>query len=1054
MRWARGAIFGLICLLVAAPALFAGGQDEQEQQDPIEQARSLVEEGRLNEAILLLQETVRDNPERIRQAEELLTRIRKLRGDYNTLFSDLIGTLRTEPDNLEKMLSIIDQMEQLDESPNERVQEQVSQARVVAQLAYDREQVRQLMETAAEQIAAGNYVDAVQTYLSGFEFQRREFEEREYPQMFESVVNNAVETLRQAANNFPPSAAQYRAAAEPLSNALSAGRAEVLDARFPAYSQRYQSLSELAERVAGAGESIAAQREQVPQVLPEQEVDWYLTFLESYVFGRQGSRESEGILTAVRRTLRSVRDRIDTNSLAGTESVYAEGVAAYDEESWEEAEQRFFRTETLARYGVQNSVLHEPSLETPALESALELLQEEAVERYLTHHTLLQSAGSLGRLASLRDRVGTIIVEEESTIEALEETRGELNELVSSARSLVGSVRGFRDTATNQAAASWGEASRERFSAVVERAQETEALVTERELSVVRRLAARELTPLTDTFETLSARTEAARELLSGITSRTAPPVATAGEGAAAGEENTAAADQAVPEDGGTAAAEEEDPAADAGTGGDAQDEAAADVLYRYPEVALSRLQQTEPAAAALAERVAGYLQEYRGEPQYVREDEEVASLIEEAETLQQELSQLQTTLAQARISAENQIARAEQLRQEYRDAVAQAEEATENLNIQRAEQAFQTAQETSLEALELQQIQEFREQRDQTITRLGDALQDARNRIVVQQVRQLISDAQQLYDTEQFIQARNTLNRARELWSQTNVNENPEIERLAGLVNVALEFEQERNVNESEPLYAVLSGYLNVARERYNRAVDLRQEGSTQQARDALERASGALDNVLAIRPYNWEARVLKLRILERQNPEDFEQLFERRYEDALDSRDENPQEALTSLETLNQINPEYPGIDQQIRQLEISLGLRPDPVEQAEIQRSNELLAQARELASGGGTPQIQSAMQLLQQALQLNPNNSEAQLLLDELRIQSGGEATAALNSEDQQRFQNAQDAFLNGNVATALSIVNRLMQSEENRQYPPLRDLVANLEQALGRELEFN
>ena len=63
--------------------LLAAGQAEE---NPIDVAESLVEEGRINEAILLLEETVRNDPDRIEQAEALMDRILNIRSNYGDLF--------------------------------------------------------------------------------------------------------------------------------------------------------------------------------------------------------------------------------------------------------------------------------------------------------------------------------------------------------------------------------------------------------------------------------------------------------------------------------------------------------------------------------------------------------------------------------------------------------------------------------------------------------------------------------------------------------------------------------------------------------------------------------------------------------------------------------------------------------------------------------------------------------------------------------------------------------------------------------------------------------
>jgi hypothetical protein len=221
-----------------------------------------------------------------------------------------------------------------------------------------------------------------------------------------------------------------------------------------------------------------------------------------------------------------------------------------------------------------------------------------------------------------------------------------------------------------------------------------------------------------------------------------------------------------------------------------------------------------------------------------------------------------------------------------------------------------------------------------------------------------------------------------------------------------------------------------------------------TDRADSLLTRAQENVDNVTAVRPYNWEARILRLRILRLQDSENFDEVFERRFEEAVDRRDEDPQEALTAFETLAAINPDYPGLQEQIVELEIELGIRPDPVTQAQIAEANRLLNQARQIAAGAGEAQRQAAISLLEEAVTLNPENRQAQILLDRLRIQSGGQATVALSSAEEQQFRRAETLFIQDNVAQAYAIVQQLLQDEQNQLYPPLLDLEERIAARLG------
>ncbi len=428
--------------------------------------------------------------------------------------------------------------------------------------------------------------------------------------------------------------------------------------------------------------------------------------------------------------------------------------------------------------------------------------------------------------------------------------------------------------------------------------------------------------------------------------------------------------------------------------------------------------------------------------------EERIQRQIADAEALLAEVDELSNAIASRTTSARDQIARAQELRNEGDRLVAQTRQAINSLQVERARELWEAARQRYFESLELQQNAAFRDQADQLIASLGDEIQEARNRRIVQQVRERIDRANALYEQEAYQQAFDLLTEARDLWQQTNVQPNPEIERLLRFVNAALNLENTRTLAETEPLYPVLSSYLNLARRDYNEAQDETQGSSGPPPQQLLARAEENVDNVTAMRPYNWEARILKLRILRLRNAENFDEVFERRFEQALDRKDDDPQEALTEFETLAAINPDYPGLQNQIVELEIDLGIRPDPVTQAQIAESNRLLNQARQVASGAGEAQRQAAMSILEEAVTLNPENRDAQILLDRLRIQSGGEATVALSSAEEQQLRRAETLFIQDNAAQAYAIVQQLLRDADNQRYPPLLDLEERIAARLG------
>ena len=191
-----------------------------------------------------------------------------------------------------------------------------------------------------------------------------------------------------------------------------------------------------------------------------------------------------------------------------------------------------------------------------------------------------------------------------------------------------------------------------------------------------------------------------------------------------------------------------------------------------------------------------------------------------------------------------------------------------------------------------------------------------------------------------------------------------------------------------------------------------------------------------------------MQLRIQQNIDPQGFRETFRIRVEDALERRASDPQSALVDLQDLLTLQPDYPGIEQAIYQLEITLGLRQAPIDQTDIIASRNLVARARRVAAGGSREQLQAAVSLLEEAIEINPENQDAVVLLDQYRISIGGQVTATISFDAQQRFRRAESLYLEGDIAASYAIVQQLLQSEQNRRYTPLINLQRRLETRLG------
>ncbi|TVQ40232.1 MAG: hypothetical protein EA384_03695 [Spirochaetaceae bacterium] len=988
----------LALLLLPSHVVVAAGQRE----DPVQAARVLMAEGRVNEAIVLLQDTVRRNPDRIEEAERLLSEIRAVRGRYNDVLDRLLAHLAANPEDIVTTLSIIDELEALDQHPNERIAQQVGLARFVAQLAYDRSIADAIMRDAAELLDQERYVEAIDRYLSGFTLQREQFESRGYPALISGAVDRSIALVRSEATAFQQQLDQRERAHQELLqvvDVLDFGGIEVAVNRLDILKGDARRIE---AQVVAAGETISGQRAVVPAVFPDDPVDWHMVLLEQFILGRPQQEEHEGVAGAMR--LLSERQQQEWSPAVDRKrrELMLLAETHYGERRWTEARERYNDIRELSRFGVSMSVagVADPP-DVAELDSALERLDAAELEVYLLHHAGYRASQILGAVTVGLEMMDAALEDAADTVDALRVQRVALAD----AETLLDERRaGWAATVAlypldapvfPESAADTVERSGELLNA-------SHAEVRRAETDTVRTIGNLRYGQLSAEYLSNDETYQLAVQRIEGV--------------------EVDALDDADDEEGG--------------------------LVFRYPREALDDLQAAAEEIDTLRSEAEALISLLEAERDYVRRDQRVAQTLTDTRELLSRLNGLRDNVATAIGSAQQRIATAAELRARGDQLVAQAQQALAGLDVNRARELWEQARETYFEALEVQEDEDFRRQADARIVALGVRLQEAENELIVQRVRELIDRADALYRQEDYRSASSVLNEARETWARTNVDQNPEIERLDRFVTAALTMESRRTLVATEPLYPVLSNYLNLAQNDYDRARDVIRTSSLAAAEPLLARAEQNLQNVTAVRPYNWEARLLQLEILRIVEADDFAARFASRVEEAWARRNEDPTEALVDLQALRAIDPRYPNLQSRIEQLEIGLGIRPDPITQAQIARSNQLLQQARNLAAAGGAAQVRAAISLLEEAVTLNPGNNQAKVLLDTLRIGTGGQAAVALSSADEQQFRRAETLFVEGNVAQAFAIVERLLQDENNRLYPPLLSLRQRIANRLG------
>ena len=470
------------------------------------------------------------------------------------------------------------------------------------------------------------------------------------------------------------------------------------------------------------------------------------------------------------------------------------------------------------------------------------------------------------------------------------------------------------------------------------------------------------------------------------------------------------------------------------------------EVGFRYPNRAVELFAQTQDEAGSLAVSIDGLVQELENAAPLELELEPLSVTYRDLVQLGERLDELISRLSERRAIADGLVAEATALVAEGDSLALQIEASLVNFAVAEAVQLWEGMRALFQQALDIQEDNDLRARSDSLIVSIGLRVREAENQLIVNEVRSRLTAAEALFDGEDYNGARIQLDEAEDLWARVNIEENLEITYLRRLVDVAITLEADRDLLDTDPLYPVLSNYLNIAQDDFVNAQARLDTGSG--VNELLVRANSNLDNVTAVRPYNWEARILELRLLQIESPADFDRVFERRYDEILTRISIDPLDAWTSLEALAVIDPNFPGLQDNIVQLEIALGIRPPPVAPIDTQRAAELLSQANNLVQGGDDARILAAIELLEDALAIDPRNNDVRVTLDSLRIGRGGIGSIALSSNDQAQYLRAEGLFVQDSVAQAFAIVERLWVQGQNQLFPPLISLRRRITSRLG------
>jgi hypothetical protein len=978
----------LVFFVAGGGALSALGGQEDELTD----ARQLIAEKRYNEALLILTEVIRKDPDKTEEAENLIRQVRRYRGSYNDRYEELIQVLYQDED-VGRALQIIRELETLDPNPSPATVSALDKARESATFIYEQQQFRTVMEAALALLDQGNYWDASQMYEDAIGLGKEHFDGTGFGNIIGNRVEAIIASVKREAAAFRNARTVQSELLQELKAAASSGDENTLRAALNRYAQVFLPV---ARTMGVALQAVRELHEQNILVQPDKE-DRFLGYTGRLIGGWQASETPEGIKGAAQRLLddasRPAIEMLQDRAAALIE----EGRAAAETEDWYGARDSFAEAlrviDEAARFmnpwyqalAVQGTALSSESWKLVSFEAPL----------FLGLSTLRAAAESRISLVEALAALGDRNVAAPTSLEELRAFRANLLRQAAPIESLRSDWLAFSNTTgenplTPPRIQSISRVYKDDLEAWGNR-------ISDLEISAVDRIAAMQLTIITDGVASGQADYLRGTELVRGMQTQV--------------EVSPGVFETRV---------------------------------VHKPSEALTIFSELTARFNTLEASARSFLTTYGNEETRFRSYPGIVQKMTEAQNSIAEIQRLRALLGPSVTTARANVLQAERFKSEGNLRLNETQSAITAGNFEAAHRALALARQSFLNSLALEDDEELRTQSDARLIALDDTMREAENRQVLAEVRSLIDRGRNYYNEGRYEEAETALTRAQLRWQTTQTTEEPEIAYWLGFVRAALFVSSARSILITDPLYNEMNQLLNLAREDYTRAQQLLAEGNR---RDALARLTSADEKITQIKktfPFNQKASVLALQIAFLRDPGNSTAMFRTMFDTARSKIGVNNQEAYSELQDLQQINPNFPGMNQAIYDVEIALRIRIPPPSQRDLAESRRLTQAAYGAVARNETAQFEIALAQVNEALRLDPNNRQAMEIKTRLQDVGGGTVVNVLPASAEEQFRTAQQLFNSQNYFEALAIVQRLLATPAGKNYPPLEELRRRIE----------
>jgi hypothetical protein len=986
----------LLLIFILIPLnLYAGGQKE----DKLPQALELVEQRRYNDAILILTEIMKTNPDQFVEAQKLIQKISIARDSYNNLYEQLIGILDPPPGETideDMAYGIIKEMEALDREPNKAAVEAFAQAKNSIIFAVDNRAYENIMNMAADQIINKEYTGAIETYLTGFNLHKENFLDNEYGNIVEDQVSIYQDLVFSNSRDFLNFYNVFLEKTENYSNIILNADISEIENGYLDYSSVMLEAGKtwrILKSTAGKLDSLrlSAQREDESDIP-------YISLNRVLSVGRSNSETEEGIAGIISILWDEEQNNISRDLIFNLENLYTGAVSNYEKSSFQEAQTQFPDASRMAgvvidvlklrgdklylnnNLDINDNGLAQINRELPYFKFAQTL--PEFIDTYID---LTVHSENINSLVKTIDAAGIVDDIKKARLN-LDDIHIELSEMETSIA-------------------------------------DNDNLSTNLEL---------DLSLLKDAFTTLEDNIRLLEEKLFVAKVRAEERILTL----------KIRPEKLVIEN-------STESILTAGNFIDGIEDVINGLVLQVkrPDSAVQLLTKTQTDLEKADLELENIIESLDNKNPLEKADKSLVILLEAA-------SKLRTDIVEKTNKITRLLSRAKVLNDSADDAYSlgnlRLDEAYSKFSREDydgARKKYYDAESQFLKSLEYRENESVRNLLTTELAKLDSDITDALNSQIVREVRALITRGKDFYNLQEFIKAEQSFQQAQERYKVTNTARNSEIENWLIKIKRALEATSGREIALTDPLYPDIISILNLVQEEFEKGKNFLNSGSKDQADIHFTEAIKKIELVKTPFPRNFKASVLYLQILEYTQAEAFKSFFKSMYDTSIKNISNDPKTADDDLLALYEINPDYPGIKSSINKSGIAAGRIIPPPAQVDIKRATELYNKARVIVNSDNRAQYPIALAYLEEAIQVNSDFDAAAVLMDRIRTSTGAVSQVEMTTSDTQQLRYAESLYIEGRYLEANIIINQLWLNPENRKSSKLDDLKAKVEARL-------